>query len=298
MYDVIVVGAGPAGLSAALILGRCRRRVLVCDAGAPRNAAAQALHGFLTRDGIAPADFLRTGREQLHAYPSVELRDVAVTAARRTGDRFELTLDRGQRVSSRTLLLATGVVDQVPDLEGIESLYGRSVFHCPYCDGRELADRPIAVYGPGEPGRRLALELTLWSGDLVLCTDGPAGMDSADRERLSRHGILVCEERIARLEGTEGILQRIRFVSGEALARDALFFSTGQHQGSDLPAKLGCEFTERGAVWTGQYEATNVPGLYVAGDASRLAQLAVIAAAEGAEAAFAINTALLKQDLA
>ena len=298
MHDVIVVGAGPAGLSAALFLGRCRRRVLVCDAGAPRNAASQALHGFLTRDGIAPAEFLRIGREQLWPYASVELREVRVTDARRAGDRFELTLDGGQRVWSRKLLLATGVVDQVPDIEGIEALYGRSVFHCPYCDGWEFTDRPIAVYGQGGHGLELALELTIWSHDLVLCTDGPADLGSADRVGLSRHGIIICEERVARLEGTDGMLERIRFVSGEALAREALFFSTGQRQGSDLPAKLGCEFTERGAVWTGQYEATNVPGLYVAGDASRLAQLVVIAAAEGAEAAFAINTALLKEALA
>lgn len=256
------------------------------------------MHGFLTRDGILRAEFLRIGREQLRRYASVELRDVAVTHAWRAGYRFELTLDRGQRVSSRKLLLATGVVDQVPDIEGIGALYGRSVFHCPYCDGWELADRPIAVYGRGGHGRGLALELTAWSRDLALCTDGPAELGSADRERLSHHGIIIREERVARLEGTDGMLERIRFVNGEALEREALFFSTGQRQGSDLPAKLGCEFTEHGAVWTGQYEATNVPGLYVAGDASRLAQLVVIAAAEGAEAAFAINTALLKEALA
>jgi thioredoxin reductase len=298
MLDVIVVGAGPAGLSAALFLGRCRRRVLVCDAGAPRNAASHVLHGFLTRDGIAPAEFLRIGREQLRPYANVELREVRVTDARRAGDRFELTLDDGQRVSSRKLLLATGVVDQVPDIEGFAALYGRSVFHCPYCDGWELADRPIAVYGRERHGLELALELTIWSRDLVLCTDGQADLGDADREGLSRHGIIVREERVAGLEGTDGMLERIRFVSGDALAREALFFSTGQQQGSDLPAKLGCEFTDRGAVWTGEYEATSVPGLYVAGDASGLAQLAVIAAAEGAGAAFAINSALLKETLA
>lgn len=298
MLDVIVVGAGPAGLSAALFLGRCRRRVLVCDAGAPRNAASHVLHGFLTRDGIAPAEFLRIGREQLRPYANVELREVRVTDARRVGDRFELTLDDGQRVSSRKVLLATGVVDQVPDIEGFAALYGRSVFHCPYCDGWELADRPIAVYGRERHGLELALELTIWSRDLVLCTDGQADLGDADREDLSRHGIIVREERVASLEGTNGMLERIRFVSGDALAREALFFSTGQQQGSDLPAKLGCEFTERGAVWTGQYEATSVPGLYVAGDASGLAQLVVIAAAEGAQAAFAINSALLKEPLA
>src|SRR6266498_1985967 len=135
MFDVIIVGAGPAGLSAALILGRCRRRVLVCDIGHPRNAASHALHGFLTRDGIEPAELLRIAREQLHPYDSVELRAVEVTDATRVEHRFEVSLNDGGHLSCRKLLLATGVVDQVPAIAGIEMLYGRSVFHCPYCDG-------------------------------------------------------------------------------------------------------------------------------------------------------------------
>jgi thioredoxin reductase len=296
MYDVIVVGGGPAGLSAALILGRCRRRVLVCDAGRPRNAASHGLHGFLTRDGIGPADLLRIGREQLRPYNSVEVREVEVAGARCFDNRFEVTLSDGTRLRSRKLLLATGVVDHLPEVAGIEEFYGRSVFHCPYCDGWEVRDQPLAIYGRGEQGRGLALELTAWSDDLVLCTDGPAGLLAEDLKRLAEHSIAVREDRIARLEGTDGVLERLVFTNGETLARRALFFSAGQHQRSDLAAKLGCEFTDKGAVLTGEYETTNVPGLYVAGDASRLVQLAIVAAAEGAKAAFAINTALLKED--
>lgn len=298
MYDVIIVGGGPAGLSAALLLGRCRRRVLVCDSGQYRNAASRATHGFLTRDGSDPAESRRIACEQLRRYETVELRPVEVTDAVRVNDRFEVALPDGTRLTSRKLLLATGVVDQVPAIPGLEPLYGRSVFHCPYCDGWEVRDQPLAVYGRGVRGRGLALELTAWSDDLVLCTDGPADLRVGDRERLARNGIVIREERIARLEGTDGLLERIVFTSGEALARAALFFNTGQRQRSDLPAKLGCQFTPSGDVWTGAYEASNVPGLYVAGDASRLVQLAIVAAAEGAEAAFAINTALLKKDLA
>jgi thioredoxin reductase len=298
VFDLIVVGAGPAGLSAALILGRCRRRVLVCDAGRPRNAASRALHGFLTRDGTDPAELRRLGREQLRPYPGVELRDAGVADARRVGGRFEVTLAGGDRLRCRKLLLATGVVDEVPAVEGIEPLYGRSVFHCPYCDGWEVRDRPLAAYGRGRVGRGLALELTAWSRDIVLCTDGPPELSPRAADRLARNGIAVRQERIARLEGADGLLERIVFADGPPLARRALFFNTGQRQGSGLPAKLGCTFTPRGAVQTGAYEATNVPGLYVAGDASRRVQLAVVAASEGAKAAFAINTALLREDLA
>ena len=299
IYDVVVVGAGPAGLSAALILGRCRRSVLVCDTGRPRNARSQALHGYLTRDGVPPLEFLRIARQELEPYGTIEVRHVQVTdAASREDKRFDVTLDGGERVRARKLLLATGVVDNLPSIEGFSDLYGRSVFHCPYCDGWEVRDRPIAIYGRGARGLGLSLELTAWSRDLVLCTDGPSAIDAGGLARLRRNGIAVREDRIARLEGRDGILEQIVFAAGERLARRALFFTTGQAQRSDLAVRLGCDVSEKGTVRTGKYEATHVEGLYVAGDASRAVQWVVVAAAEGAEAAFAINTDLIEEDLA
>lgn len=295
MFDVIIVGGGPAGLSAALVLGRCRRRVLVCDHGNYRNAASQALHGFLTRDGIDPAELRKIAREELRRYTTVELRNVEVTDAKRINNHFEVALRDGTQIFARKLLFATGVVDHVPMLDGIETLYGSSVFHCPYCDGWEMRDQALAIYGKAEQGKGLALELTAWSKDLVLCTDGPSELSVEDIDRLIHNGIQIRENKIARLEGTDGVLERIMFLDGEVLRRRALFFSTGQQQRCDLPAKLGCEFTDKGAVNTSDYQATNIPGVYVAGDASRLIQLAIVAAAEGAEAAFAINTALQKE---
>ena len=299
MYDVIVVGAGPAGLSAALMLGRCRRSVLVCDTGRPRNAASKALHGFLSRDGIAPQDLLAIGRKELERYETVEFRAVEGVDARwcKEEKRFEINVATGEHLRSRKLLLATGVADNVPDIDGIRELYGTSVFHCPYCDGWEVRDQPIAIYGRGEKGHGLALELTVWSRDLVLCTNGPCELRDNQRERLERHGIAVREEPIARLEGDAGILRHIVFESGERLPRRAMFFTEGQFQHSHLSTSLGCEFNDKGTVRTGKYETTHVPGLFVCGDASRRVQWVVVAAAEGAEAAFAINTDLLKDDL-
>jgi thioredoxin reductase len=298
MYDVIVVGAGPAGLSAALILGRSRRRVLVCDSGTPRNAASRAMHGYLTRDGIPPREFLRIAREQLKEYDCVELRDVEVTHAECAGDScFDVTLATGEEVQSRKLLIATGVVDNLPEIPGFEDFFGSSVFHCPYCDGWEVRDQPLAVYGRAARGLGLSLELTGWSRDLVLCTDGPSEIDADDLARLARQGIAVREDRVTRLEGRNGILERVVFETGDPLPRRALFFTTGQTQRSRLAIGLGCEFNDKGTVRTGKYEATHLSGLYVAGDASRAVQWVVVAAAEGAEAAFAINTDLLKEDL-
>jgi thioredoxin reductase len=298
MADVIVVGAGPAGLSAALMLGRCRRKVLVFDGGRPRNAPSHALHGFLTRDGTSPAEFLRLARAELTQYETVSVRHAEVTAAEcRSDGRFVVELAGGEEFSARKLLLATGVVDNLPQIDGFRELYGRGVFHCPYCDGWEHRDRPLAIYGKGQRGLGLALELTVWSRDLVLCTDGPSEIEDRDLERLARNGIEVREERIARLEWNDDRLSGIAFADGSTIARSALFFSTGQYQRSDLLSRLGCQFNEKGTVSTGKYESTHLPGLFVCGDASRAVQWVVVAAAEGAEAAFAINTDLTREDL-
>jgi thioredoxin reductase len=296
MLDVIIVGAGPAGLSAALVLGRCRRRVLVCDAGRPRNMASAALHGFLSRDGIAPLELLRIGRAQLAPYETVEVVDAEAIDGRRMNEHFEIELADHRRYRSRMLLLSTGVVDELPPVPGIEAFYGRSVFHCPYCDGWERRDQPWAVYCPGSQAAALALELTLWTRDLALCTDGHTELSDDDREQLSRRDIGVYDAAIAGLEGQGGLLERITFADGRTLERRALFFSTRFRQRSELALALGCDLTQKGAVETGEYQTTHLPGLFVAGDASRKVQMAIVAAAEGAQAAFAINTALLQKE--
>lgn len=296
-YDVIIVGGGPAGLSAALVLGRCRRRVLVCDTGKPRNAASHGLHNYLTRDGIRPLEFLGKAREDLRPYETVELKQAEVTNVKRIDEGFEAKLETGETATSRKLLLATGVTDELPDIQGLSDFYGCSVFHCPYCDGWEVRDQPIAIHGNGENGSGLAMELLLWSGDLVLCTDGPAELTDEQREKLAEKKITVREDKIARLEGEGSQLENIVFANGDRLARRAMFFSSGQHQTSDLAKQLGCQFTDEGCVATGEYETTNVQGLYVVGDASKLVQFVIVAAAEGALAAVAINKELIKEQL-
>lgn len=296
-YDVVVVGGGAAGLSAALLLGRSRRSVLVCDAGKPRNWASPSLHGFLSRDGMPPANLLATAREELRRYPSVAFISDSVVDVARIGDRFEVTLAGNGRALARKLLLATGVVDELPSIEGLSDFYGKSVHHCPYCDGWEYRDGPIAVYGAREKGAKLALMMTQWSADIVLCTDGRPSPGAETRRQLEEHDIQIRTERISRLEGDGGQLQRIVFASGKVLPRSALFFTVGQHQRSTLFQRLGVTLSPKGGL-NARWPSCNsgVEGVYVAGDATRDVQLLIVAAAEGACAALAINKALLAED--
>jgi thioredoxin reductase len=295
-YDVVIVGAGPAGLSAALMLGRCRRRVVVIDDGLPRNRAARTTHGFLTRDGTAPTELLELGRAELARYKTVHIRSGTVAAADGRRGAFVVRCDDGRTFLGRRLVLATGVVDQLPAIPGLEALYGRSVHHCPFCDAYEYADRPLAVYGRGRGGVEAALVLRAWSEDVVLITDGKLlGRDA--RTRCGRHGIAIREDPVRRLIGRGGRLERIEFRGGPTLKRAALFFATSQQQRSDLARNLGCEFTAAGAVMTKDHETTNVPGVYVVGDASHREQKVIVAAAEGMLAAMKIHESLWLEEL-
>ena len=295
MFDVIVIGGGPAGLSAALMLGRCRRHVLLCDEGRPRNRRSRALHGYLTRDGIAPDSFNKRGRAELVKY-GVRFRSIGVTAVTRGSNQFQVSFAKGADQATRFVLIATGVTDHLPAIPGFKQCYGRSVFHCPDCDGWEWRDRPLAVLGRGGDGARLALGLKAWSADVLLCTQGSA-MKRSLKDRLARNRIAIRTERVLGLDHHRGALSAIRFAKGDPARRDALFFTTAQHLHSNLAIRLGCKLTHRGTVKTGMLCGTNIPGVFVAGDASRDAQFVVVAAAEGVKAAVAINKALQQREL-
>lgn len=296
--DVAIVGGGAAGLSAAILLGRCRREVVLIDTGTPRNQASRAVHGLLGHEGRAPSELLAIARIELARYESVALRSDFVTAITRSDRGFSVTCQSGSIFSARKILLTTGLIDDVPCLEGIEPLYGRSVHHCPYCDGFEHRDQPLAVYGSGDEGAGLALMMKQWSSDVLLLTDGQAPVSSGMAERLEQQSIEICSEQIARLEGTEdGALKRIRLKSGSVKERTAMFFSTGSRQRSNLSETLGCRRDDKGGIVTDPVtEESSVPGVYVAGDASRDVLLVAVAIAEGAKAGVAINRALLKED--
>jgi thioredoxin reductase len=280
------------------MLGRCRRRVLLFDSGAPRNAVSRGLHGFLTRDGIGPQELRRLGRAELARYPTVEVREEAVVDARRRGDCFEVVTRSGARIAARTMLLATGRIDVLPERPGFAELYGRGVYHCPFCDGWEHLDEPLVAYGQGKDTFEVALELRTWSTNVTLCSDGPCALEEKDRRRLTANHITLRETPVTELHpGTNGMLDRIRFSDHHSIPCRALFFVSACPQKSSLPENLGCTLDGSGAVKCDGNAATNVPGLFVAGNVRCGLHFAITAAAEGAEAAVAINDALLELDL-
>ena len=291
VYDTVIVGGGPAGLSAALMLGRCRRRVMLCDTGTPRNARARALHGFLTRDGVPPLDLLAMGREELKQY-GIESRRVAVTGITPSTDAFDVILSDNSTLRALTVLLASGICDDLPAIPGLADCFGTSVHHCPYCDGWEVRDRQLVVIGRRSKAAGLALALKTWTDSVALCSHGPAGLRREQRDQLAAHGIEIDERVVAAVDHADGRVRQLRFDDAGSRPCDAIFIASGQRQQSDLAGQLGCSLTRHGLVKTDHLGQTCVPGLYVVGDASRDVQFVVVAAAEGAKAAVGINKAL------
>lgn len=296
MRDVIIVGGGPAGLSAALVLGRCRRRVLIYDDGRPRNARSNGVHGFLGHDGLPPGELRELGLSALAPY-DVEVRRSRVASAIRIDGGFEVTDAEGRRERARKLLLATGVEDRLPDIPGVDAFYARGIYPCAYCDGWEVRDQGLGAYGgSGDSCVEFALGLITWSRDVVLFTDGDAGLAEAQRARLARHGVVVREEEVLRFEGDDQSLQYVVLRGGERLARDAVFLHAGQRPRSPLAEMLGCDVEDGGVVETFAKQRTVVEGLYLAGDASQDVKFAIVAAAHGARAAHDINQAIREED--
>jgi thioredoxin reductase len=297
-YDAVIVGGGPAGLAAALTLGRSRRRVLLLDAGQGRNAPAAAVHNLLAHDGTPPEELRRIGREQLGRYPSVVLRLGTARGAQALPEEgFRLELDGGDGVEARRLLLATGLADQLPAIDGLAPLWGRSAFHCPYCHGFEASGRRLAVLGAGPERVRLALQLTRFSDDVVLCANGQP-LDEDLAERLAANGVRVLAEPVTRFEGRGGQLERIVVARGEPLERDAVFIATVLRQRSDLAARLGCALLADGCVEVDELARTSVAGVYAAGDMAHRAALPMpFAAVSWASASGTLAGAMLDQDL-
>ena len=304
LYDCIVVGAGPAGLSAALFLARSRRRVLTFHHNSPRNLYSHGVHGFLGHHGILPMELLAHGRDEVAQHGGLIIESCVTHVEKISDECFKVTAgeqNEGEQVfSARRLLLATGLHDLTPDCPGFRDFYGTSVFHCPDCDGFEVSDQRVAILGHGKRAAELALYMLTWTDKLTLITNGVRDdLTEEHVQKLARFNIHLTDQSIHSLEGDVEArrLKRICFDDGSTLDCDALFFHLGTRPASDLHTMLGCKLDEEcGLIHVDEEQQTSVHGVYAAGDITPRSQLAVVAAAEGALAAIHIHQSLIPEE--
>ena len=295
-YDVLVVGGGAAGLSAALVLARARRSVLVVDSGAPRNAAADHLQGFLSRDGLPPAELLEVGRAEVTGYGAT-ITTGTVTQLVDCGSKgFQALVDDGQRVRARKVLVTTGLRDELPDVPGLVDRWARDVLHCPYCHGWEVQDQPLGVLWNGPDSVRYAHVVRQWTHDLVLFA--PTGtLCARERTELVARAIGVVEGTVDRVVVVDDRVVGVAMADGHTIPRQAVFVPPRFVPQHSLLTDLGCDLDEQGWVVAGPGGATSMPGVWVAGNVANPRAQVVTAAGEGSAAAIAINADLVADDV-
>ena len=302
LYDCIVIGAGPAGLSASLFLARYLRRTLTFHHNSPRNEYAHGVYGFLGHHGIRPSELLARGRDEVTTHGGLIIEACVSTVEKISAERFRVVAD-AEGTESRTfeaqrLLLATGLRDLTPDCPGFREFYGSSVHHCPDCDGYEVRDKRVAVLAHGNNAAGFTANLLTWTRHITLLTDR-GEISNDDRAKLTALDVPVRTEGVVALEGDTSTrqLHRVLFDEGEPLECDALFFNLGTEPATDFHETLGCRLDpECGLVWVDETQQTSVDGVYAAGDLTPRSQLAVVAAAEGAMAAIQIHRSLIPKE--
>ena len=296
-HDVAIVGGGPAGLSASIWLARYLHQVVLVDSGDPRNWETRGVNGFLGHPGIRPGELRGMGRDEARSRGVVLLDAECETVARRGEDRFELALRGGERLRARRLLLAIGLKDVWPDIPGLKHVYGANAHVCPDCDGHECRDKKVVVIGKGRKAVGMALNLTTWTRDIIICTNGePADLDLPEYcEKLDALNIPVLESRIICVKHSGARVHSLDFEDGMSLDTDKIFLAVGQYPADDLGAQLGCDRDEGGHIIVDDSYHTSVMNCYAAGDIVPGPQLAIAAASDGAIAALAIHKSLVPE---
>lgn len=295
-FECIIIGGGPAGLACAIMLGRARRRVLLINSGTPRNAPSHGIHGYLGAEGITPLDLVERGRAEAARY-GVEFCDERARSVARRGETF--TVETPTRIlAALRLVLAYGLRDELPELPRFGEFYGHSIFHCPDCDGYEFSDQPVGVIGSGQKAITLTFRLRQWTRNQCILTHGASAGFSAEMQRLlDAEAVPVYPSPVDQLFGSEGRLTGVRLRDGTSLPLRGLFFSLGKERSASLAEELGCDLDEvEPHVRVDQSQASSVPGVYVVGDLTAGAQMAITAAADGVTAAIAVNKSLLSPE--
>ncbi|KQL50525.1 pyridine nucleotide-disulfide oxidoreductase [Heyndrickxia shackletonii] len=291
ILDCAIIGGGPAGLNAALVLGRARRNVILFDNSRSRNAVTQESHGFITRDGVDPSEFRNLAHQDISKYPSVKIKDSKIQEVKRESPSlFQLITQEGHSYLSRKILIASGLKESLPNVNNIKDYYGKSIFSCPYCDGWELREQPLVIISENQHASHLAKMVYQWSKDLIVCTNGHKILSESEEMLLKKKGIRIMEERIVNLIGSDGKLEKVVFEDGTEVNRTGGFVTTDLVQPNEFAISLGCKLNKSGGIIVDALGRTNVEGVYAAGDTTLNgpSQL-IISAAEGSRAAMGIN---------
>lgn len=295
-FDVVVIGGGAAGLSAALVLSRARRRVLVVDSGAPRNAPAREMHGYLSRDGFPPSDLIEVGRREVDAYGG-QIVDAEVVRCERAGSAFRVVMNNGLSVTARRLLVATGLRDELPDIPGLRARWAEDVLHCPYCHGFEVRDRTLGVLGWQTGAAAYAQIVRQWSDDVVYLASGEA-LTEPERDELLARSVTVVDEDVVRVVIADDRLRGVELADATVIELDALFVPPRLVPNNALLVSLGCDLDDQGWVLTDGSGRTSVAGVWVAGNVANPRAQVITAAGEGSTAAIALNADLVEEDVA
>ncbi len=299
-YDAAIVGGSFAGLSAALQLVRARRTVVVIDAGRPRNRFSAHSHGFLTRDGAPGSELLATARAQVSAYPTATLVSGEATSARALDGTFEVEVTGRERIAAKRMLLATGVIDVLPDIPGLTERWGKTVVPCPYCDGYEIGGGSIGVLATSPLSVHHAALIADW-GDVTLFTNRAVELDAEARTMLARRSVTIEPESVSRIEGATPAIAGVRLADGRLVSVKALFLISQMRMASPLAEQLGCTFDEGPAgpiVRTDAFKLTTTAGVYAAGDAATMRASITFASADGVAAAVGLHQSLIVEHAA
>lgn len=292
-FDVIIIGGSYAGLSAAMALGRSLRKILVIDSGKPCNIQTPHSHNFLTQDGKSPYEISTLAKNQVEKYKTVEFLIGKAISAQKTTIGFEITTEKGKTLSSKKLIVATGIADEIPDIKGFKESWGISLIHCPYCHGYEYRGKKTAIMANGEKAVHIASLVKNLTDDVTILTRGKANFTDEQIQKLSRNSIEVIETEVSELKHENGTVKSLIFIDESELHVDAVYGAFPFHQHSDIPEKLGCEFTESGHIKTDQFQKTNVPGLFVCGDNSSMMRALSSAVMTGNVAGAMVNMELV-----
>lgn len=295
LLDCAIIGGGPAGLNAALVLGRSLKKTVLFDDNQPRNRVTHESHGFLTRDGINPQELKRLAQQELTHYPDVQVDTSRVATVTKEPKSFRIETEGGGVVHARKVILATGFTETLPDIPRMQEFYGTSLFSCPFCDGYEMRNEPLVIISENEAAGHLAKVVSNWTNNLIIATNGKKHIKPAEQKTLEHHGVLVYEEPIRSLDGENGKLRAITFEDGTTIERSGGFVTAEWHQSTSIATDLGCYINERGGVETDPMQRTNIEGVFACGDISMGPAQLIIAAGQGSLAATSVVAAFTEE---